>query len=284
MRIKNYIDFNKDKGFLYFVNRLEIDNQYIYSLINQYIQKYELENYIKKIIIDNTLNHRFLAIYNFKKKLIKVNLKQIILYVINLKGYTPPFNKWHYEVFYSELFAYIHHEIMHAVQCKDLVENPKSILAKITKISREVERNRPLYYKYHGLFPHEHHADAMASVIRNEFMFKNHLDITNRDNEIVKDGSQDETEMNRCNRIDASFLIENYKIKDDKTIVSPTEQFFEVLEKPDLLYSSDICNTENIFEKLIYGLPISKHLYDKINEVATGNKKIKNLHSFLLTL
>lgn len=284
MKIQNYIDFSKEKDFLYFVNRLEIDNQFIYSLINHYVEEYELQNYIKKVIIDPRLNHRFLAVYSLKKKLIRVNIKQIILDVIDLKRYSTPLNKWHYEVIYSELFAYIHHEIMHAMQCKELDENPNSILAKITKISREAQKNRPFYYKYHGLFPHEHHADAMASVIRNKFIYLNHLDTTNRDLQISKDGSQDETEVDRCNRIDAFYLINNYKIKDDGTISSPIEQFLEVYEKSDLSYSSDIYNTKTILENLIYGLPISKDLYDKISEVSTGKKKIANLHTFLLTL
>lgn|SRR5574344_528939 len=252
------------------IRSLKINKAFIKLLVAYYKKDYQLDSYLNKIIFKNKIDDYFIAVYNEKSKNIYINIDELVniicsSYKINIDNLSIEQN----QIIYDEIIFKILHEIVHSIQKKWLTEwNDENSLPTNLYLIKDcislINDNYDLYKKSHDIFTIEHHAEGLAGIIRNDFVYQY--------------GKED---IKRCNKLDAYNLIKDYSIVDSK-IISSTRKMYDIFGYYKFSYYElpDSKSNKNI-DNLLYGLPVDLATFLDVKNVSQGKKRIINIKEYI---
>lgn len=244
----------------------KFDRELFRAISTEIINKLNLSDYIKNIVLSNDLNKWYGGSYSYKGDIV-INENQGISDIIT---------------YYKAMFFTLFHEIRHIEQYKliDKYYNYYSKLPKdhvytleeekeITKIhvfiiSNIIKRkNKRMYKKKHNLFSIEHDANYYGYLDSSNFL-RDFFSVISTKVDILK------------NFYLLSFLIDGYKIKINGKLKSPYEQI-DYQFRDNIIKNNRLSN----YERLILGLPIDKNLYAELDHMRLSLKFPDNFETYI---
>lgn len=251
----------------------------IVNIINWYLEKNFLTDFLKEIHFIEFPNNYMPAWYNNYDLKLYINLYQLI--DENIKTFKlKPINYEMSVVNYCNYLIIItlFHELKHIMQYRDFLmknETKKALVLDLYSLDKDLFKNRELYRNYHDLFPCE----------REALITSHDISLTCFQN--IDDGllSRDELKVYQLDFI--KRLIKNYDGK--FKIKSPFEQLLVASNDPLSSFYKEKLKREYIplYNRLELGLPISKQEYQRIKnlrkEVLSDSlKKDENIKELIL--
>ncbi len=258
--MKNYKEIIKHS----FINNTVIENREINEIIIGLINENNLQNYIKKININNNLKYQ--AIYYPKNKTLEYNPLLISESSYNIAseiGITTDIN--HINQFYNlNRLITIFHEVEHAIQNKQYEElSDENILRQVIepgimmgyKYPNLSLKEKVLYRYHHYIIPTEKAAEINAT-----------LKILKLNKELSLFSSNNLNYLYLIKHL-TKRLLQGYNINViTNKITSPIESFYNKISKSDTINLEDFNGKYDNMTKLTWGLPIDQVVYDTLKE------------------